>query len=147
MTTKSKALLALELGRAVIELRIRSRQFIQRRIKENQLNITYEMLEVLMCLWERDGINQQEIADRIIKEKASMTYLIDNLVKRELVKREEDGNDRRSNLVYLTTDGKNLQEKLLPWAIEMYAAASEDLTAETILSTTALIRQLTQNIN
>jgi len=147
MTTKSKALLALELGRAVTELRIRSRQFIQRRIKENQLNITYEMLEVLICLWERDGINQQEIADRIIKEKASMTYLLDNLVKRDLVKREENGNDRRSNLIYLTKEGKNLQEKLLPWAIEMYAAASADLAAETILSTTKLIRQLTENIN
>ncbi|MGY0038875.1 hypothetical protein [Pedobacter sp. NJ-S-72] len=62
MTTKSKALLALELGRAVIEMRSRSRQFIQSRIKENKLNITYEMLEILICLWEKDGINQQEKA-------------------------------------------------------------------------------------
>jgi DNA-binding MarR family transcriptional regulator len=146
MADKEKALLALELGRAVIEMRSRSRQFIQARIKENQLNITYEMLEVLMCLWEKDGINQQEIASRIIKEKASMTYLIDNLSKRELVKREEDENDRRNNLIYLTDKGKHLQEELLPWAMEMYAAASADLSAEAIISSTKLIQQLTRNI-
>jgi DNA-binding MarR family transcriptional regulator len=146
MADKEKALLALELGRAVIEMRSRSRQFIQARIKENQLNITYEMLEVLMCLWEKDGINQQEIASRIIKEKASMTYLIDNLSKRELVKREEDENDRRNNLIYLTKKGKHLQEELLPWAMEMYTAASADLSADAIISSTKLIQQLTRNI-
>ncbi|MEJ2903134.1 MarR family winged helix-turn-helix transcriptional regulator [Pedobacter panaciterrae] len=142
----SKASLALELGRAVIEMRSRSRQFIQARIKENQLNITYEMLEVLMCLWEKDGINQQEIADRIIKEKASMTYLLDNLVKRDLVNRMPDGNDRRNNLIHLTKQGKDLQEKLLPWAMEMYTAASIDLTEEDIIASTLLIKQLTKNI-
>nr|WP_068892701.1 MarR family transcriptional regulator [Pedobacter panaciterrae] len=146
MANKSKALLALELGRAVIEMRSRSRQFIQARIKENQLNITYEMLEVLMCLWEKDGINQQEIADNIIKEKASMTYLLDNLVKRNLVNRMPDGNDRRNNLIHLTTQGKDLQEKLLPWAMEMYTAASKDLTLEDIIASTQLIKQLTKNI-
>ncbi|WP_316836251.1 MarR family winged helix-turn-helix transcriptional regulator [Pedobacter nutrimenti] len=146
MADKEKALLALELGRAVIEMRSRSRQFIQARIKENQMNITYEMLEVLMCLWEKDGINQQEIASRIIKEKASMTYLIDNLSKRELVKREEDENDRRNNLIYLTKKGKHLQEELLPWAMEMYTAASADLSADAIISSTKLIQQLTRNI-
>jgi len=142
----SKASLALELGRAVIEMRSRSRQFIQAKIKENQLNITYEMLEVLMCLWEKDGINQQEIADRIIKEKASMTYLLDNLVKRDLVNRMPDGNDRRNNLIHLTKQGKDLQEKLLPWAMEMYTAASIDLTEEDIIASTLLIKQLTKNI-
>ncbi|HWW38675.1 MarR family transcriptional regulator [Pedobacter sp.] len=146
MADKEKALLALELGRAVIEMRSRSRQFIQARIKENQLNITYEMLEVLMCLWEKDGINQQEIASRIIKEKASMTYLIDNLSKRELVKREEDESDRRNNLIYLTGKGKHLQEELLPWAMEMYTTASADLSADAIISSTKLIQQLTRNI-
>lgn len=146
MSNKDKALLALELGRSVIEMRSRSRQFIQTRIKENKLDITYEMLEVLVCLWEKDGINQQEIADRIIKEKASMTYLIDNLSKRKLVIRGEDENDRRNNLIHLTEKGKHLQEELFPWAIEMYAAASADLPAEAIISATTLIRQLTENI-
>ena len=146
MVTEDKALLALALGRSVTEMRSRTRQFIQARIKSNKLNITYEMLEVLICLWEKDGINQQEIADKIIKEKASMTYLIDNLVKRGLVKRTEDENDRRNNLIQLTEDGKGLQDKLLPWAMDMYSSAAAGLTAESIKEATQLIQTLTQNI-
>lgn len=146
MAPENKALLALALGRSVTEMRSRTRQFIQARIKSNKLNITYEMLEVLICLWEKDGINQQEIADKIIKEKASMTYLIDNLVKRGLVKRTEDENDRRNNLIQLTEDGKGLQDKLLPWAMDMYTSAAAGLSAESIKEATQLIQTLTQNI-
>ncbi|MGY0038874.1 MarR family winged helix-turn-helix transcriptional regulator [Pedobacter sp. NJ-S-72] len=75
-----------------------------------------------------------------------MTYLIDNLAKRELVQRQEDVNDRRNKLIYLTPEGKRLQEELLPWAVEMYTGASQTLTAEGIIAATQLIRELTKNI-
>jgi DNA-binding MarR family transcriptional regulator len=146
MSDKNKAFLAQELGRSIIELRSRIRQHVQKRIKKNNINISYEMLEVLVCLWRKDGINQQELADRTLKEKASMTYLIDNLVKRDLVKRSEDENDRRNKRIYLTGEGKQLQEQMQPWATEMYTAASDDLSAEIILAATQLIQKMTKNI-
>ncbi|WP_228098670.1 MarR family winged helix-turn-helix transcriptional regulator [Pedobacter sp. MC2016-24] len=147
MKNMSNAELALGLGRAVIEMRSKTRQYIQAKIKEHRLNITYEMLEVLICLWEKDGRNQQEIADKIIKEKASMTYLIDNLVKRHLVKRTEDENDRRNKLIYLMPGGIALQDKMLPWATEMYTLAASGLTSKSILEATILIKQMTKNLN
>lgn len=147
MKNSSHAALALGLGRAIIEMRSKTRQYIQAKIKAHQLNITYEMLEVLICLWEKDGTNQQEIADKIIKEKASMTYLIDNLVKRHLVKRTEDENDRRNKLIYLMPDGIELQNKMLPWATEMYTLAAFGLTSKSIIEATALIKQMTKNLN
>jgi DNA-binding MarR family transcriptional regulator len=145
-TNPVKTNLALELGRTIVEMRSRSRQFIQAKIKEGKLNITYEMLDVLICLWRNDGINQQEIADHTIKEKASMTYLIDNLVKRGLVKRSEDENDRRNKLILLTDAGKQLQDDLQPWANELYTAAADGLSAEDILAATQLIQTMTKNI-
>jgi DNA-binding MarR family transcriptional regulator len=129
--TKTKAELALELGRAMAELRIQTRQHIQAKIKENGIDLTFEMLEVMSCLWRRDGINQQEIADYTLRDKSSMTYLLDNLVKRKLVRRVWDESDRRNKLVYLTKDGEQLRAQLYPWAIEVYEAASVDtLTGE-----------------
>lgn len=147
MKNTNNAELALGLGRAVIEMRSKTRQYIQAKIKEHQLNITYEMLEVLICLWEKDGTNQQEIADKIIKEKASMTYLIDNLVKRHLVKRVEDENDRRNKLVYLMPEGIDLQNTMLPWATQMYTLAAIGLTSESLIAATTLIKRMTKNLN
>ena len=40
-----------------------------------------------------------------------MTRLIDNLEKRNLVKRLSDNEDRRINNIYLTEEGNNLQNK------------------------------------
>ncbi len=53
-----------------------------------------------------------------------MTYLIDNLVKRNMVSREADPEDRRNNLICLTREGKQLQKKLHPWLVEMYSVAA-----------------------
>src|ERR1700722_9754253 len=109
MATENISELSLELGRAMTEMKNYLRQFIQSKIKEHNISLTFEMLEILACLWQQDGINQQEITDKTIKDKSSMTYLVDNLVKRGMVKRVADKNDRRNNLIFLTKKAKLLQ--------------------------------------
>src|SRR6202012_1103358 len=136
------AAIALELGRSMSELRNYVRQYIQVKIKENGCNITFEMLEVMGCLWKKDGINQQEIADLTLRDKSSMTYLLDNLVKRKLVKRVEDENDRRNKLVYLTHEGIKLKEALNPWVMEVYGMASEGLAAEDLQNSIRLVNSM-----
>ncbi len=146
MATVNKAEIALELGRAMQEMRNKTRQSIQLRMKENNMNLSFEMLEVLSCLWRKDGINQQEIADITLKDKSSMTYLIDNLVKREMVKRVEDGNDRRNKLIYLSDQAKNLKEQLYPWATELYAVATQDIDADELTTCLNLINKMVGNL-
>ena len=150
MTTQTKhntkSELALELGRSMTELRNYLRQYIQVKIKEHGINITFEMLEVMACLWKKDGINQQELADLTLRDKSSMTYLLDNLVKRKMVKRVEDANDRRNKLVYLTKEGTNLKEQLNPWVAEVYAMASEEVTVKDLQSGVTLLNKMTGNL-
>jgi DNA-binding MarR family transcriptional regulator len=140
---KSKKVeLAVEFGRSMSELRNYVRQYIQVKIKENGSNITFEMLEVMGCLWKKDGVNQQEIADLTLRDKSSMTYLLDNLVKRKLVRRLEDENDRRNKLIYLTNEGTKLKETLNPWVAEVYGMASEELAMEDLQNGLTLINQM-----
>ncbi len=143
LPNKTKAELALNLGRAMAELRVLLRQQIQEKIKENGINLTFEMLEVLSCLWRRDGIIQQEIADYTLRDKSSLTYLLDNLVKRKLVSRVEDGNDRRNKLIFLTQEGLALKDQLYPWAMEVYQAASEKLDETALETAVAVLSQMT----
>ncbi len=145
--TLSKADLALELGRSMAELRNILRQHIQVRLKENNINLTFEMLEVLSALWKKDGVNQQELADLTMRDKSSMTYLIDNLVKRGMVKRVEDENDRRNKLIYMTDECMALKERLYPWVAEVYDKATHDIAAERLQSGVDLINQMVTNLN
>ncbi len=139
---RTKVELAVELGRSMTELRHYVRQYIQVKIKDHGINITFEMLEVMGCLWKKDGINQQDIADQTLRDKSSMTYLIDNLVKRHLVKRVEDENDRRNKLIYLTAEGIRLREQLHPWVAEVYAMASEGIAIADVQHGLALLSQM-----
>jgi len=146
MKTKTNAELALELGRSMAELRAYLRQFIQVKLKEQGINLTFEMLEVLGVLWQKDGVNQQEIADLTLRDKSSMTYLLDNLVKRKMVRRVEDENDRRSKLVFLTKEGFGLKEQLNPWLAEIYEIASQQLEAPDFEKCTILLNKMVSNL-
>ncbi len=70
------------------------------------IDITTEQWTVLSCLWDKDKIIQQVICDLTQKDKPSVTRLIDNLEKKNLVKRISDPADRRNNLIHLSSQGR-----------------------------------------
>ncbi|WP_259067839.1 MarR family winged helix-turn-helix transcriptional regulator [Mucilaginibacter sp. X4EP1] len=143
---KSKEELALEFGRAMSEMKNSLRQHVQIKIKEHHINITFEMLEVMWCLWKKDGINQQVIADLTLRDKSSMTYLIDNLVKREMVNRVEDGIDRRNKLIYLTDEGNKLKDILYPWVAEVYKVATVDVDIKALEDGIEMVNKMVNNL-
>ena len=104
----------------VIALRAAIKQFYFQRVKDLDLDVTYEMVQVLAVLWRENEVNQQEIADSVQKSKASVTPLIDNLCKRGLVERIPDPNDRRNNKINVTQKGREYQSKLEPIQEELY---------------------------
>ena len=63
----------------LIRTRMASRQAMQRLLKKNGAGITFEMLQVMSCLWSEQGISQQTLAERTSKDKACLTSLMGNL--------------------------------------------------------------------
>jgi DNA-binding MarR family transcriptional regulator len=84
---------------------------LYRNFRQGGLEITPEQWTVLIYLWEQDGVTQQELCNATFKDKPSMTRLIDNMERQHLVVRISDKTDRRTNRIYLTKDGKELEEK------------------------------------
>ena len=142
----SKAETTRHFAHLLFELRDYLRQFMQIKFRENNIDLTYEMHQIMACLWKKDGINQQELSDLTLKDKASMTYLIDNLTKRDLVKRTEHPGDRRSKLIYLTPRGKQLGKKIEPWVVELFTIASRDVDMNKIRESMHLIEKMRDNI-
>ncbi|NCC09060.1 MAG: MarR family transcriptional regulator [Bacteroidia bacterium] len=84
---------------------------LYRNFRQNGLDISPEQWTVLLFLWEKDGVTQQELCNATFKDKPSMTRLIDNMERQHLVVRIADKKDRRTNLIHLTKDGRELEEK------------------------------------
>lgn len=128
------------------QVHIAFRQFLQQKLKEHKIDLTFEMLQIMKYLWENDGTNQQEIANATLKDKASLTCLIDNLTRRDLVYRQEDASDRRNKLIFLTDQGWQLRTVVLPWVKDMYETAKADIPACEFTKTMQILRKVIANL-
>ncbi len=76
-------------------------------------DVTCEQWSVIVNLGKKNGQSQQELAGLVCKDKTSITRLIDNMEKHNLVVRIPDKNDKRQKLIYLTKKGQDLQVNLV----------------------------------
>ncbi len=105
---------------------------LQKNYRQAGLEITIEQWSVLYHLWKEDGLSQQELGIRTFRDKASITRLIDNLEKLELVTRVASKEDRRINLVCLTETAKPLQQLTYELANQTMNEALQNITKEEI---------------
>lgn len=128
------------------DIRKGARQHFMKKMKEHKIDVTIEMLEVLYVLWKKDNINQQVIVSETNRNKASLTYLIDNLTSRGLVQRNSDPTDRRNNLIALTKEGEKYQEKLMPIMAEVYQSLQSDISSQELETAIAVLQKVNQKM-
>ena len=116
-----------------------------RNFRANNIEVTPEQWTVLIFLWKKDGVTQQELCNATFKDKPSMTRLIDNMERQHLVVRISDKRDRRTNLVYLTKDGKELEERAFVIANQTLKEALQGISAEEISVAQEVLRKIFQN--
>jgi DNA-binding MarR family transcriptional regulator len=105
---------------------------LQKKFNSAGLNLTIEQWSVLYHLWKQDGISQQELCNATFRDKPSITRLVDNLERLQLVKRVASDSDRRINLIFLTKQAQKLQEDTMALAEETLNEALEMVPADKI---------------
>ncbi|HEU4576244.1 MAG TPA: MarR family winged helix-turn-helix transcriptional regulator [Chitinophagaceae bacterium] len=105
---------------------------LQKKFNVAGLNLTIEQWSVLYHLWKEDGKSQQELCNATFRDKPSITRLVDNLEKLNLVKRVPAENDRRINLIFLTRQALKLQEETMQLAEATLNEALTGVPAEKI---------------
>lgn len=83
-------------------------------------SLTFPQFMVLEALLRKDGRSVGEIKDAILSSSGTIPVIINNLVKRGMVRRAEDPTDRRRSLVWLTDAGRVLIEQVCPQNEEMF---------------------------
>lgn len=80
--------------------------------------VTFDQWLVLEQVMDSQGIKQQDIAEQIVKEPASVSRILSFLEKKELIIKVSNEKNKRANKIYLTHKGYDISEKLA----EIYAA-------------------------
>ena len=75
------------------------------------LGITYPQYLVLMVLWEKDNQPVNDIAHRLMLDTNTVTPLLQRLETHGIVSRKKGEQDKRQQIVSLTSKGKKLEEE------------------------------------
>ena len=118
---------------------------LHRNFRQNDVDITPEQWTILLSLWEKDGITQQELCNATFKDKPSMTRLIDNMERQHLVVRISDKNDRRTNLIHLTKTGRELEGRAYKIANSTLEEALNGLTTEELKIGQEVLKKIFSN--
>lgn len=121
------------------------RMYAQKQIKSHDLKITIDQWLVLKSLKENPKANQQELAETVFKDTASITRIIDLLVKSEFVEREINLNDRRKFDLKITSNGEKILAKTHSIVLENRKKALEGISANDIKILNETLKKITKN--
>ncbi len=93
----------------LLRLQTRINLAITERVRE--LGLSVPQCDVLTTLTEREGVSQQELAERLYVTKGNISGLIDRLAAAGLVERRSIVGDKRSHAIFLTAPGRQLADK------------------------------------
>ncbi|QUL52301.1 MarR family transcriptional regulator [Paenibacillus tritici] len=98
----------------------------------NPFDITVDQWEILIVLWEKEGITQKELAERLHKDQTNVARMLFKLEKKEFIYRVVHETDRRSLRVYLTPKGREIKEDILAPSMDAYNKTIQGLSQEEV---------------
>ena len=131
-----------------IEKAIKSyRKFAQKNISAHKLDITIDQWLVLKTLVDDPEISQKEIAKKVFKDYASITRIIEILVRKKFLNRTFHSADRRRFQLKLTAAGNRIYKKLTPIIESNRKSALKGISKKNISVLSELLSQVTENCN
>ncbi|HRO46163.1 MarR family transcriptional regulator [Agriterribacter sp.] len=119
---------------------------LQKNFKQHGIDITIEQWSVLYHLWKQDGLSQQELCSATFRDKPSITRLVDNLEKQQLVKRVASLEDRRINRIYLSETAAVLRDQTMDMANQTLNEALIAVSAEEIEICKSVLQRVYDNL-
>ena len=111
MTDRSDPELPSRVWFRLIRLEARMQAAVGERLR--QIGVSIPQCDVLTTLTEREGVSQQQLAERLYVTKGNISGLLDRLEEAGLVERRAAPGDRRQYSIHLTEAGRAMAEKAL----------------------------------
>lgn len=130
----------------IVERSIKTyRQFAQRNIAREGVDITIDQWLVLKSLEEKPQITQQELAVSAFKDFASITRIIELLVTKGYLTREFHPSDRRRFNLTITSSGVSVLDEMQPIIARNRKSALDGISGEEMQTLTSILGKITAN--
>ena len=125
--------------------RAMTKRFVQNAMKSG-LDISLDQWMVLGPIWQLESASQKELGEITLKDKTSITRLVDILEKKNLVVRVEDQIDHRIKRVILTNAGKQLFFDVLPIMEKTREEVRKDISDQDIETFKKVLSRIIVNL-
>ncbi len=110
-------------------------------------DITTEQWGLLNRLWEKDGVSQKVLSEKSFKDQPNITRILDKLEDKGFIRREVDPDDRRAFLIFLTKEGRELKNILIPVVKETLEVALKGFKTEEVEQLKNLLNRIYFNFD
>ncbi|WP_442600157.1 MarR family winged helix-turn-helix transcriptional regulator [Neobacillus sp. D3-1R] len=114
--------------------------------KLDPFNLAPEQNLIMMLLWEKDGLTQNQLVESLNKDKTNIARMASNLENKGFIKRVNCDEDRRAVRLYLTKAGKELGEKVIPIAEEFNDIICHGISKEELVVMEKVLSKMNSNV-
>ena len=131
-----------------IDKAIRSyRAYAQKQLRANGYTITVGQWLVIKAILENPGVLQQELAALVFKDTASVTRIIELLVKAGYMTRDTDPDDRRKTILTVNDKGIKIIEDVQAVILVNREKALKGISPEALQMTNDAMKKIIENVN
>jgi MarR family transcriptional regulator for hemolysin len=121
------------------------RIYSQKKLRENGFKITVDQWLIIKVLMENPGISQQNIAEKAFKDNASVTRIIELLVKSKYLDRKVNPKDRRTSILKVTVAGEDIINKVQDLVLQNRKMAQIGITIEELENLNGTLKKIIKN--
>jgi len=112
-----------------------------------EYGITVSQASLLHQLWHEDGLTQTQIQEKLSMRGASVSGLVDALLKKDLIIRKHDEDDARYKRLYLTEKGRDIEDKTIGLMMELDEEITEGFDQEENAMLICWMKKLYRNLD
>ena len=122
-----------------------ARQLTQ-KIKEQDVGLAPMHVRSMKIIRKQENCTANIIVELLSRDKAQVARLVNELLEKELVNKEANPNDKRSQFLLLTDKGKVVLDQLRPSEREVMKLMTHGIDDKTLEKFTDLLQLMTENL-
>lgn len=109
--------------------------------------VTYGMWFFLRVLWEEDGLSQRELSERVGMMQPTAVIALRDMERHGFVKIKPDPADGRGTRIFLTKEGRQVADRMLPMVKGINEFVLAGISAEEFKMLRTILRKMRANID
>ena len=119
---------------------------INQELARGGFPITSEQFSVIVHVWDKNGRPQYLLAERLFKDKTTMTRLVAGLESLGLIQRHPGHKDGREKNVFLTDEGKKMMSQVGDLVLEILENAQKGIDKHDLKVCKDVLRRFHKNL-